>query len=68
VPARPHAFRPPDLLGALIRSAAEICALMRAGLAAAQPWCGGQVEWALRPAKRRRLAENLAHASGCCTV
>jgi KDO2-lipid IV(A) lauroyltransferase len=25
---------------------------------------GGRVEWALRPAKRRRLAENLAHAAG----
>jgi KDO2-lipid IV(A) lauroyltransferase len=25
---------------------------------------GGRVEWALRPAKRRRLAENLSHAVG----
>ena len=25
---------------------------------------GGRVEWALRPAKRRRLAENLSHAAG----
>lgn len=57
------AFRPPDLLGLVLRAAAEICALMPAGLAASLAWIGGQVEWATRPAKRRQLAENLAHAT-----
>jgi len=37
---------------------------MPAGLAAALAWCGGQSDWAMRPAKRRRLAENLARATG----
>jgi KDO2-lipid IV(A) lauroyltransferase len=27
-------------------------------------WTGGTMEWALRPAKRRRLAENLSHVLG----
>jgi KDO2-lipid IV(A) lauroyltransferase len=36
---------------------------MPADLAAWLAWIGGQVEWATRPAKRRQLAENLAHAT-----
>ena len=56
-------FRFSDTYGAVFRTAAEICARMPAGLAAGLAWCGGQIEWACRPAKRRRLAENLAHAT-----
>jgi len=63
VRSRRSAFRPPDLVGLVVRTAAEICALMPAGLAAALAWTGGQVEWATRPTKRRQLAENLAHAT-----
>ncbi len=61
---RRTAFGMADLLGLVIRAAAEICARMPAGLAASLAWFGGQVEWALRPGKRRRLADNLAHATG----
>ncbi len=63
MPSRLTAFRISDVLGLAIRAAAEVCALMPAGLAAALAWAGGQIEWATRPAKRRQLAENLAHAA-----
>jgi lauroyl/myristoyl acyltransferase len=56
-------IRVSDTYGAVFRTAAAICAVMPAGLAAGLAWCGGQIEWACRPAKRRRLAENLAHAT-----
>jgi len=63
VPTRSTALRS-ALLGAVIRCAATACALLPAQLAAGLAWCGGQVEWAARPTKRRRLAANLAHATG----
>jgi lauroyl/myristoyl acyltransferase len=50
-------------LAVVFRTAADICARMPEGLAGALAWIGGNIEWAVRPAKRRRLAENLAHAT-----
>jgi KDO2-lipid IV(A) lauroyltransferase len=51
------------VLSVVVRTAAEICARMPAGMAAGLASIGGHIEWATRPGKRRRLAENLAHAT-----
>jgi lauroyl/myristoyl acyltransferase len=56
-------FRISDTYGAVFRAAAGICARMPPWLAAGLAAAGAQIEWVCRPAKRRRLAENLGHAT-----
>jgi Kdo2-lipid IVA lauroyltransferase/acyltransferase len=50
------------LLGHVIDAAAGLGSRIPAGLAHRLAVVGGNVEWAARPAKRRLLASNLAHA------
>jgi KDO2-lipid IV(A) lauroyltransferase len=52
------------VLRATIVGASAVAGRAPVSVAAAGAALGGHVEWALRPAKRRRLAENLAHAAG----
>jgi KDO2-lipid IV(A) lauroyltransferase len=52
------------VLGLVIRTAGAVVARMPAETAHALARLGGRVEWATRPAKRRTLGENLAHALG----
>lgn len=51
-------------LGKAIDGAAWVGARLPVSAAVAAAVAGGHAEWALRPAKRRRLAVNLAHAVG----
>lgn len=51
------------LRGAILTASAVGCRLP-VGVAHRLAAAGGTAEWALRPAKRRRLAENLSHALG----
>ena len=50
------------VLAAAIGAGASVGGRLPAGLAHRLAVAGGTLEWAARPAKRRRLAENLAHA------
>jgi len=51
------------LRGAILGASAAV-ARAPASVVSPAATLGGSVEWALRPAKRRRLAENLSHAVG----
>ncbi len=51
-------------LGQVIKAAVWVGCRTPARLAHALATVGGTLEWALRPAKRERLAQNLAHAAG----
>ncbi|HXG76386.1 MAG TPA: lysophospholipid acyltransferase family protein [Gaiellaceae bacterium] len=51
------------LRGAIVCASATLGRLP-APVAHKLAWVGGTAEWALRPAKRRRLAENLCHTLG----
>ena len=51
------------LRGALVAASATVGRLP-AGVVAPLATTGGTIEWALRPGKRRRLAQNLSHAVG----
>ncbi|HUF00847.1 MAG TPA: lysophospholipid acyltransferase family protein [Gaiellaceae bacterium] len=51
------------LRGAIVGASAVVSRLP-AGIVSRLAAAGGTVEWALRPAKRRRLAENLCHTLG----
>lgn len=53
------------VLRAAITAASAVGSRLPARAAHRLARAGGTVEWAVRPAKRRRLAENLAHALGC---
>ena len=50
------------MLAAVIDGSAWVGSRVPARLAHALATIGGHAEWAVRPSKRRRLAENLAHA------
>jgi Kdo2-lipid IVA lauroyltransferase/acyltransferase len=52
------------LLGAVIRAASAAGSRLPARFAHGLAVVGGTIEWAARPAKRRRLASNLCHALG----
>lgn len=52
------------VLGRVIAGASVVGGALPADVAHSLARAGGTVEWALRPAKRRALAENLAHAVG----
>jgi len=51
------------LRGAIV-GASALASRAPAGIVGPAATVGGTVEWALRPAKRRRLASNLCHAAG----
>lgn len=51
------------LRGAIL-GASAVVSRMPVRAMPALAWTGGTMEWALRPAKRRRLAENLSHVLG----
>lgn len=57
-PVAAHALRQ------VIRTAAAAGSRLPVGAAHSAARVGGTLEWAARPAKRRRLAENLSHAVG----
>lgn len=52
------------VLRGLILGASAVVGRAPVSVVAPAAALGGRVEWALRPAKRRRLAENLSHAVG----
>lgn len=52
------------LLGGAILGASAVGGRLPVRVAHALAAAGGTLEWAVRPAKRRRLAENLGHALG----
>jgi len=52
------------VLGAALDAAVTVGSRLPAGVAHGLAVAGGSVEWAVRPAKRRTLAENLGHAVG----
>lgn len=52
------------LLRGAIVGASAVGGRLPASVAHGLAFAGGSAEWALRPAKRRRLAENLCHALG----
>ena len=52
------------VLGRVIDGASAAGAVLPAGVAHGLARVGGTLEWAVRPAKRRVLAENLGHALG----
>lgn len=61
-PGRGHTAA--SVLARVIDGAAWIGCRLPAGVAHGLAVVGGHLEWAARPAKRRRLAENLGHALG----
>jgi len=52
------------VLGAALDAAVTVGSRLPAGVAHGLAVAGGSVEWAVRPSKRRTLAENLGHAVG----